>query len=291
MRNLLLLSVYVGLAFCFPVNTSAPPLCNFSTPTNPVIGTIYPLCVFMMSGPSGDPTSPQYVPPQIQSIAFGVSVDTYSMLNLAGSYAQFNLPLSDQDNLYAWMTGVNTSAAWPRECGLQEGVTPTFTSVENGTVQSCPQLVTTVSNTIPVASVVAVMDKGQLVNLTWDNQCQTCPVTSDLCMAGNQALTIGEGVKKTQYLTANAFSSIAVDNKMCGVSQTQCNSTTNTSGINCDLRILLSWSGTDSKGKRLLSSNLRLTQFSGASVGSMWNSIANSFNPDASTSANTVDVR
>jgi hypothetical protein len=211
------------------------------------------------------------------------------MLTLQGSYAQFQLPLSDQDNLYAWMTGVNTSTAWPRECALNDGTDPTFT-VDEGTVQSCPQLVTTVSNTIPVASIVAVMQEGKLVNLIWDNQCQTCPVSSDLCMAGNLALTIAESANNTQYLTANALSKIT-DNAICGVSQSQCNSTTNTSGINCDFKILLTWTGTDSKGKRLLSSNLRLTQFSGASVGSMWNSIANTFNSDASTSSNTVDVR
>lgn len=273
----------------FNVSTSDPPICNFTAPTAPVIGSTYPLCVFMMSGPVGDPTSTNYVAQQIQSIAFGPSVDTYSMLNLVGSYAQFNPPLDDQNNLYAWMTGVNTLTAWPRECALDEGVPPTF-QVDAGTVQSCPQLVTSVTNTIPVASLVAVMDNGVLINLIWDNQCQTCPVSSDLCMAGNLALTIAETTGQSEYLTANSQSKIT-DNRMCGVSQTQCNSTTNTTGINCDFRILLTWSGTDSKGKRLLSSNLRLTQFSGSSVGSMWNSIANSFNPPGETSSNTVSVR
>ena len=66
----------------------------------------------------------------------------------------------------------------------------------------------------------------------------------------------------------------------------------NTTGINCDFRILLTWQGTDAKGKRLTSSTLRLTQFSGQSVGSMWDSVANSFDPnDGVNSDNTENVR
>jgi hypothetical protein len=275
----------------FPLNTLAPPLCNFTSPGELNIGTNMPLCVFMMSGPVGDPTSSSYAPPQIKSIAFGVPVDTYAMLDLSGSYAGFNHPQRDQDNLYAWVTGAPTSTAWARECALQEGVEKTFKNIDQTTAYSCPQLVMTSQMTVPLASIVAILDKGKLVNLIWDNQCQTCPTMSDYCVGGNLALTLANSTSTTQYLTANDLSKIT-DNKICSVYQTDCLSPTNSTGINCDFRVLLTWKGTDSRGKLLLSSNLRMTQFSGTSVGSMWNSVANTFNPnDGANANNTMVVR
>jgi hypothetical protein len=278
-------------SYAFPVNVSNPPLCNFSSPGALNIGTVVPLCVFMMSGPANDPTSPSYAPPQIKSIAFGVPVDTYAMLDLSGSYGSFNHPLRDQDNLYAWMTGAPTGTAWARECALQEGTQKTFANIDNTTAYSCPQLVMTTQSVVPLASIVAVVDQGRLINLIWDNQCQTCPTMGDRCIGGNLALTLANSTSSQQYLTSNDMSAITA-NKICSVYQSDCLSPTNSSGINCDFRVLLTWSGTDSLGKRLLSSSLRMTQFSGSSVGSMWSSVANSFNPNDGVNANnTVVVR
>jgi hypothetical protein len=275
----------------FQVNVEAPPLCKFTSPTSLNIGSVMPMCVFMMSAPVSDPTSPSYIRPEIKSIAFGVPVDTYVMLDLTNSYSAFNHPQRDQDNLYAWMTGSPTSTGWARECALQEGVPKTFKSIDTTTAYSCPQLVMTMQTVVPLASIVAVVEEGKLVNLIWDNQCQTCPTMSDECIGGNLALTLANSTTSQQYVTSNDLSKIT-DNKICSVAHSDCKSTTNTTGVNCDFRVLLTWKGTDSRGKRLLSSSLRMTQFSGSSVGSMWNSVANSFNPNEDVNANnTVVVR
>lgn len=290
MRNAYLVSFAVSQANGFRVDVTTPPLCNFTLPTTVNIGTMFPLCVFMMSGPVGDPTSLTYVPPEIKSIGFGVPVDTYAMLDLSESFTKFNHPLRDQDNIYAWMTGAPTNTGWPRECALEDGVAKTFTDLDTGVAYSCPQLVMTVDRVIPLASIVAVMNNGILENLIWDNQCQTCPVTSDLCLAGNLALTLNNATSTQQYLTSNPLSKIT-DNRICGLSFDECKPA-NTTGVNCDLRVLLTWQGTDMKNKRLTSSSLRLTQFSGQSVGSMWDSVANSFNPNEGVnSENTENVR
>ena len=195
------------------MSLDAPPLCNFTNPTSLNIGTIMPVCVFMMSAPANDPTSPSYVKPQIKSIAFGVPVDTYVMLDLSTSYSAFNHPQRDQDNLYAWMTGAPTSTAWARECALAEGVPKTFTSIDNTTGYSCPQLVMTMQTVVPLASIVAVVEEEKLVNLIWDNKCQTCPTMSDQCIGGNLALTLANSTSTQQYLTANDMSKIT-DNKI-----------------------------------------------------------------------------
>lgn len=281
---------FVSLAVAFPVDPSAPPLCNFEMPTDVKIGTVVPLCVFMMSGPVGDPTSSTYVPSEIKSIGFGVPLDQYAMLDLSNSFSTFNAPLSDRDNLYAWVTGAPTATAWPRECALNDGVSKTFTDIVTGIAYSCPQLVQTVNKVIPVASIVAVVTDGVLVNLIWDNQCQTCPVTGDDCLAGNLALTLANATATQEYLTANLQSKIT-DNSICGTDYSNC-LPGNTTGINCDFRILLTWDGTDVDQKRLTSSFLRMTQFSGQSVGSMWDSVANSFDPnDGVNSGNTENLR
>lgn len=284
--------VIFGVWLCesFPVDVAAPPLCNFTSPDAVNIGTMLPICVFMMSAPVNDPTNPSYVRPEIKSIAFGVTVDTYSMLDLSGSFT-FNHPLQDQDNLYAWVTGGQTSTAWPRECALGEGVPKTFKNIDPNAAYSCPQLIMNTQSVVPLASIVAVLDNGKLINLIWDNQCQTCPTMSELCVGGHLALTLANSTSTQQYLTSNPMSKIT-DNKICSVYTNECKSPTNATGINCDFRVLLTWTGTDSRGKRLLSSNLRMTQFSGSSVGSMWDSVANSFNPnDGANSGNTVVVR
>ena len=285
------IALLTGVANGFLVNLTAPPLCNYTMPTSVKVGTNVPLCVYMMSGPVGNPTDIGYLAPQIKSIAFGAAVDTYSMLTLSGSFATFNSPTSDQDNLFAWMTAAPSVTAWPRECALQPDTPLTFPPLDGlSGVRSCPQLVRTISNAVPLASLVAVVKDGVIENLIWDNQCQTCPVTSDSCIGGNLALTV-ENTSNSMYLTANGLSDIT-KNKICSIPQTSCLSTNNATGVNCDFRVLLTWQGTDVKGNRLLSSTLRMTQFSGQSVGSMWNSVANSFDPNQGLNGNnTVDTR
>jgi hypothetical protein len=114
---------------------------------------------------------------------------------------------------------------------------------------------------------------------------------SDLCIGGKLSLTLADASVTQKILTSQELSK-TTDNKICSIPHGDCKSTTNTTGQNCDFRVLLTWHGTDADGKRLLSSNLRMTQFSGTSVGSMWNSVANSFNPNEGVSAdNTVTVR
>ena len=244
----------------------------------------------MMAAPKNFATSADYVPGQVKSMAFGVQVDTYAMLDLMGSY-NFTHPQQDQDSLYAWMTGAPTKTAWARDCALEDGVPKTFTDINATTAYSCPQLVMTVNTAIPLASIVAVMTNGTLTNLIWDNQCQTCPTTGDLCVGGKLALTLADASSTHKILTAQELSKTTA-NKICSLAHSDCKSATNTTGQNCDFRVLLTWHGTDSSGKRLLSSNLRMTQFSGTSVGSMWNSVANSFNPNEGVSSdNTVVVR
>lgn len=282
--------ILCATAVAIPINITAPPLCNFSYPAKVTIGTVIPLCVFVMSAPKNDITSTAFEEPQIKSMAFGVTVDTYSMLTLNNTFSGFNHPERDQDNIYAWVTGAPTTTAWARECALEEGTPATFPNIDRTTAYSCPQLVMTSENVVPIASLVAIMENGVLKNLIWDNECQTCPTTSDLCIAGKLSLTL-QSLSATQlYLTGNEYSA-TTRNRICSVPQTNCKPNL-TTGINCDFRILLTWQGTDSKGKRLTSSSLRMTQFSGQSVGSMWNSVANSFNPNEDLTAdNTVNAR
>jgi hypothetical protein len=276
----------------FPVDLHNPPLCNFTKPANATIGTSIPLCIFVMSAPSGDATAPTtYVAPQIKSMAFSVPVDEYAMLDFSGSFEKLTRPARDQDKLFTWATGAASVTAWPRECALDPGVPNTFPPVDSTSApRSCPQLYMTRDHVVPLASLVAIMNNGVLENLVWDNECQTCPTLSDSCIAGRLALTLVNATSSQQYLAENIRSKIT-DNSICSVTFDQC-LPTNKTGINCDLRVLLTWQGTDANGKRLTSSSLRLTQFSGSSVGSMWDSVANSFNPTEEVNANnSITVR
>ncbi len=300
-----------GVSVCLPaadgfrVNVSAPPLCNFDVPTSATVGTQIPICIFLMSAPVGDPTdSSTYISPEIKSIAFSVPMDEYAMLDLPGSF-QFNHPSSETDRLYVWATGAPTVTAWARECALPEGVEYTFSNIDqNITAYSCPQLYMTTTRVAPLSSLVAVVEDGVLKNLIWDNHCDTCSATSDECIGGRLSLTVGFETDITQqYLTENSFSNVT-DNKVCSVKSDSCaiktstntttttlgttpstnftasSSTTSESSISCDLRVLLTWVGTDADGKRLTSGTSRMSKFGGTSAQSMWDSVTSSFIPN-----------
>lgn len=295
----------------FVVDVLAPPLCNFAAPANATTGTSIPICIFLMSAPKGDPTdSASYVAPEVKSIAFSVPMDEYAMLTLPGSF-DFNRPETESDRLYAWATGSPTVTAWARECALPDGVPPTFSHIDaNITSYSCPQLYMTTDRVAPLSSLVAVVENGVLQNLIWDNHCDTCSASSDECIGGRLALTMAfENSSYQQYLTENPLAKIT-DNKVCSVRFDQCHGTTTTDpsttttpapssnststvseDVNCDLRVLLTWVGTDADGKRLTSGNNRISKFSSTTAASMWDSVATTFGADAhAPTENTIET-
>lgn len=254
-----IIALSIALTNGFVVNEATAPLCAFTTPTNPTVGTSIPICVFLMAAA------------EVKSIAFSVPMDQYAMLTLPGSFG-FSRPTGGSDNLYAWATGSPTNSAWPMECALPEGVEPSFSNIDtNITSYSCPQLYMTVDRVVPMASLVAEVENGVLKNLVWDNQCNTC--SGDTCIGGRLALALSDN----STLAENSLSGLS-DQKVCAVPFEQCRTTDDTAeGINCDFRVLLTWSGTDAEGKKLTSSSMRMSAFEGQSVQSMWDSVANSF--------------
>ena len=94
-------------------------------------------------------------------------------------------------------------------------------------------------------SLVLFVDEGKITELIWDKGCYACEDAN--CIEGN-----------------------------CAIPLTDCVATTN----NCDFSVYLSWYGTDTDGRYLLSAGQRLSQFQKTSARSYYDYVKNTLGTD-----------
>lgn len=330
----MILALLLSAANAMTVNFTSPPLCNFTyslNPTkNPLVlkGDKVFLCLYVTAGPQ-----------TVYSLTYQVPVDTYSMLQMTGSYAKMGVPTdtgaaggfylwtatpvwsyslgvttttplpSDATQTFYTSTAVTSTAAWPAYCDTSASnaydpttttKTPPLTTLStktqtyHSTLSSCPWLVMTDSYAGSVLSLVIKVFYGTIVSLTWDNSCYTCSSNSPECIRGYSNLMFNQLSSTITTVVTDQTSSIH-GSGICGQQHTNCTSTT-TAGYNksaCDIKVLVTWSGTDRNGNQLTTSGIRLSQFAGASLSSLYESVSYSFSPPSPTSSSgsTVDVR
>lgn len=93
---------------------------------------------------------------------------------------------------------------------------------------------------VPQLTTVIVLDGGKVSEIIWDKGCYSC--SGDACI-----------------------------DKNCGIKASECT----TDSELCDLKIFVSWYGTDSDGDFLLSAGMRLSQFTSESASSYYNYVKN----------------
>lgn len=136
--------------------------------------------------------------------------------------------------------------------------------------------------TIPILSLVVNVDQGNVTSLAWDNQCMTCSSNSPQCLRGYKGMKL-EGLGAAMQILPDDTSGEYLTGG-CGTERTLCvaatttGTTTTTSNI-CDPKILVTFSGTDRNGRQLTTAGLRISQFAGLAINSLWQSVKYSFVP------------
>ena len=306
------LFLLVGLIWGFDLQYDSPPLCNYTSSvpresklTTLQIGDKVFVCIFLSTGLSS-----------IASMAFKIPVDTYAMLQMTNSHAVAGTPSSSgpENAYYVWASAArhsapfditgdaksivhtfansqasNPSAAWPASCDSATTLPISNTTYPTiSALSSCPFIYADEEYTATLLSLVINMESGVIVSIVWDNDCFTCASNSPECLKGYGSLVLQEQTAQLDYLIPDTTSELKLDGS-CGTLHTECKAVS-TSASSCDLKVLVTWSGTDKFGRQLSTAGIRLSQFAGMSLSSLWDSVVYSFVPPTTDNNDSIIV-
>jgi len=129
--------------------------------------------------------------------------------------------------------------------------------------------------TIPVYTAIIQMDNGVVSNIGWDDGCFFCAENTDTCafsaFNANASLPIADSTlrgcrKASDECYADAFTNDQATNTT--------GNATLTAG-NCDLKIFLTWTGTDRNGQYLRSANKRFSRYRAFGVATAYQAAVN----------------
>ena len=126
---------------------------------------------------------------------------------------------------------------------------------------------------IPVFNIVIKVNKGNITDVVWDNDCYSC-LTSDKCYSNDQVTYLND--TKIKAVDKNCKQDLCVVSK--------------DTVFQCDPKFYVTWFGTDVNGKQLKSSNLSMSRFRQYAVGSLYNSAKDAFNTTITTLQDTWDL-
>lgn len=110
--------------------------------------------------------------------------------------------------------------------------------------------------TVPVYTVIVSAEQGVIDSVVFDEGCYACDP---------------EGTTCTGNVYVNASSSVPT---VAGSQFRSCTSTCSaTSGSACDLKVFVTWTGTDANGAYFESANLRLSRFRQFGIGSLYDDV------------------
>ena len=262
----------------------------------------------------------------IRSIAYKIPVDTYELVQLTGSYDKTGRPSASsgiggsETQFYIWTAvarhnvevslrqqlgddsrslknfvnsfASNQGVAWPADCSSNwETNNPIVANVTPlvSTISSCPYIFMTPDYSLTVMSLVINMEAGLVTSIVWDNKCISCGIGTPECLTGYY-----KGLTLTEYALNSFVLAPTGDTYLtggCGIEQSNCTALNDGSGANaCDIKILITWSGTDRFGRNLQTAGLRVSQFAGMSFTSLWESLTSSFLPPASNTDPGISV-
>mmetsp|Transcript_31489 Transcript_31489/g.83968 ORF Transcript_31489/g.83968 Transcript_31489/m.83968 type:complete len:252 (-) Transcript_31489:246-1001(-) len=182
-----------------------------------------------------------------KKMVFRIKVDEHASLVLRDA-AQFSA--SDDDGLHVWMSASGDEPMYPLDC---EG------SDSREHLVSCPQIFSMADSSVIVLSAVINMADGNIQNFVWDDSCVGCASSS--CLYGSKRLD------NRTFVGGDALHANGVCSKISCLSQ----------DTDCDLKLFLTWAGTDADGNNALSASTRLSRFSGTSLTSALDSISSLF--------------
>lgn len=212
------------------------PACNLGSLGPLAIGDSITFCVFLSTAKS-------------KKMVFRIKVDDYSEMLLQNSS---DVSLRNQTPpIYTWVTASMSQVALPLDCS-----NPTDMS-QRSSVASCPQVYADSNNLAQMLSLVVNMQNGLVSSFAWDNNCMGCGSSS--CMYSRSGFNL-----TSRQAIGDTFSE-----GTCGQSRDNCMS----NSLSCDLKIFVTWAGTDMQNQHLVSAGLRLSQFTGYTLTSLYDSM------------------
>jgi len=214
-------------------NTSARlPLCDLG-PEQPVaIGDQMPICFFLSTNPP-------------KKMVFRVQVEQYAELVLKGSQAK--AIANDRMPIYTWAAVTGSNASLPLDCSKSDDIE------QRSHLVSCPQVYATSTRMAHMLNLVVNLRDGKLSSFAWDNGCAGCG--PDACIESKKSIDIHTGAESGGLLGS-----------ACGAEVTGCTS----NDVGCDMKVFVTWAGTDKDGRHATSAGMRMSKFTGYTLTSLY---------------------
>lgn len=146
--------------------------------------------------------------------------------------------------VHAWIASSTEEPAHSLDCSREE-------SDARRARVSCPAVFASREGSAIFLSAVVNLRQGRIFSIQWDNHCKTCGPSS--CLTSSRRLETGTlrggPEQSTQGVCVKPLC-LQGDNS-------------------CDLMVFITWAGSDAQGNHARSAGMRLSQFTGATLGSV----------------------
>lgn len=245
---------------------SGRPRCNLGNAVEYGVGESAMFCVFLSTNP-------------LRKMIFRLKVDEHSTMMLQGSQ-KLTIEEGTSQPVYTWISGTQAADAFPLDCASDAE-----DERARGSVVSCPQIYASGSHVAKVLNLVINLQDGHVSSFAWDNGCSACAPSS--CMLSSKTLDV---MSQPRRQAGGHFNTGA-----CGEDVPKCPPGDQNE---CDMKVFVTWAGTDKDGRNLKSAGLRMSKFTGATLNSVFNTMKDNYNtlgqagpvPPAGSSASPLNT-
>lgn len=218
------------------------PSCDLGESAGPwAIGDTAAFCVFISTAKS-------------QKMVFKVKVDDYSEMLLQDSSVVATVNQSAP--IYTWVTSSSSQLALPLDCSSAQDM------YDRGSSSTCPQVYVNSNMMAQILSLVVNMQGGTINSFAWDNSCAGCGPSS--CMYSSSSFNLTDRTEGSDFFSEGT----------CGQGRDSCSS----NSLACDLKVFLTWAGTDKNNQHLVSAGMRLSKLTGYALSSIYDMMGQGYN-------------
>ena len=218
------------------------PSCYVDDLSPRAIGDNIWFCVFLSTRPA-------------RKMVFQIKVDEAAELRLQGS-REFALENLSQP-LYTWVTTsiFDSTPADPLNCSDGNDIEG------RGHGASCPQIYAQSTAVSQLTNLVVNMQNGEVTSFAWDNTCSGCSPSK--CLKSSRSLSRENYTEGSQFFSRGT----------CGEGSDFCVGTP----AACNLKVFVTFAGTDKFGRNLLSAGSRLSKLAGPTLSSLYNTLKDGY--------------
>eukprot|EP00930_Biecheleria_cincta_P052410 TRINITY_DN37660_c0_g1_i1.p1 TRINITY_DN37660_c0_g1~~TRINITY_DN37660_c0_g1_i1.p1 ORF type:complete len:256 (+),score=23.62 TRINITY_DN37660_c0_g1_i1:30-797(+) len=226
----------VLVSFFLRTAASSAPSCDVGDFHSLAIGDAMKFCVFLSTKPA-------------QKMVFQAKVEESAQFLLKGSQqlAFGNMTSS----VYTWVAKSHKANAYPLDCANHADV------ARRGDMVSCPQIYATSERTALFTNLVVNLKNGEVSSFAWDTSCSGCAPND--CMEGSKHFDLQNYIAGSELFSHGT----------CGQQLATCAG----NQLSCDLKVFVTWAGTDRHGQNLLSAGMRLSKLTGPTLSSLFNTM------------------